>query len=145
MKFSAWVYVFEPHVCLVATGSSGTGVTDGYESPYGCWEWNLGPLEEQPVLLTPQPLQPQRVWLESRENYWSIFGCLSTNWIVQLIRSSLLPKQIHVGVFLKTKYLITLRNKLPSTGPPDHSPFYSSTVLLPVRTSPSSLHICIDK
>jgi hypothetical protein len=25
----------------------------------GCWEWNLGPLEEQPVLFTAEPsLQP---------------------------------------------------------------------------------------
>lgn len=33
-------------------GPSGTGVTDGYEPPCGCWELNLGPLEEQPVLVT---------------------------------------------------------------------------------------------
>lgn len=27
--------------------------------PYGCWELNLGPLEEQPVVLTAEPpLQP---------------------------------------------------------------------------------------
>lgn len=32
-------------------GPSGTGVTDGYEPPCGCWELNLGPLEEQPGLL----------------------------------------------------------------------------------------------
>jgi hypothetical protein len=25
------------------------------ELPYGCWELNLGPLEEQPVLLTAEP------------------------------------------------------------------------------------------
>ena len=31
--------------------SSGTGATDSCEPPYGCWELNLGPLEEQPVLL----------------------------------------------------------------------------------------------
>ena len=33
-------------------GSSGTGVTDGCESPCGSWESNLDPLEEQLVLLT---------------------------------------------------------------------------------------------
>jgi hypothetical protein len=30
----------------------GAGVIDGYELPCGCWELNLNPLEEQPVLLT---------------------------------------------------------------------------------------------
>lgn len=34
--------------------SSGAGVTDGYDLP-GCWELNLGPLEEQAVLLTSEP------------------------------------------------------------------------------------------
>jgi hypothetical protein len=35
-------------------------ITDGCEPPRGCWELNLGPLEEQPVLLTAEPsLQPQ--------------------------------------------------------------------------------------
>ena len=33
--------------------------TDSCELPRGCWELNLGPLEEQSVLLTPEPsLQP---------------------------------------------------------------------------------------
>jgi hypothetical protein len=32
-----------------------TGVTCGCELPYGCWELNLGPLQEQPVLLTMEP------------------------------------------------------------------------------------------
>ena len=36
-------------------GSPGTGVTDGYEPPYGCWELNQDLLEEQPVLLTAEP------------------------------------------------------------------------------------------
>lgn len=35
-----WVRVHDP------------GVTDSYELPWGCWELNPGPLEEQPVLLT---------------------------------------------------------------------------------------------
>jgi hypothetical protein len=34
--------------------------TDGCEPPYGCWELNSEPLEEQSVLLTAEPsLQPQ--------------------------------------------------------------------------------------
>ena len=36
-------------------GSFGTGVTDDGEPPCGCWMPNLGPLEEQPVLLTSEP------------------------------------------------------------------------------------------
>jgi hypothetical protein len=36
-----------------------TGVTDSCELPCGFWELNLGPLEEQSVLLTAEPsLQP---------------------------------------------------------------------------------------
>ena len=30
-------------------------ITDGCEPPCGCWELNLGPLEEQAVLLTTEP------------------------------------------------------------------------------------------
>jgi hypothetical protein len=34
-------------------------ITDGCESPCGCWELNSGPLEEQSVLLIAEPsLQP---------------------------------------------------------------------------------------
>ena len=35
--------------------SQGTRVTGGCELPCGCWELNLGPLEEQPVFLTSEP------------------------------------------------------------------------------------------
>lgn len=35
--------------------SSETVFTDGYEPPCGCWEWNLYPLEEQPVPLATDP------------------------------------------------------------------------------------------
>ncbi|KAL6073969.1 hypothetical protein STEG23_020461, partial [Scotinomys teguina] len=39
--------------------SPGTGVTDSFKLPYGCWALNLVPLEEKPVLLTAEPsLQP---------------------------------------------------------------------------------------
>jgi hypothetical protein len=30
-------------------------MTDGCEPPYGCWELNSGPVEEQSVLLTSEP------------------------------------------------------------------------------------------
>lgn len=36
-------------------GISRTGVTQSSELPCGCWELNLGPREEQPVLLTSEP------------------------------------------------------------------------------------------
>ena len=41
-------------VCVTVSGitSPRTGVTDSCELPCGCWERNLGPLEEQLVGLT---------------------------------------------------------------------------------------------
>ena len=37
-------------------------ITDGCESPCGCWDLNSGPLEEQAVLLTTEPSpQPHHV------------------------------------------------------------------------------------
>lgn len=36
-------------------GSSGTGVGDNCDLPYGCWESKLGPVEEQQLLLTAEP------------------------------------------------------------------------------------------
>jgi hypothetical protein len=36
-------------------GSPGTGVTDGYELPSGCWEFKLDPLQKQRVLLAAEP------------------------------------------------------------------------------------------
>jgi hypothetical protein len=38
-------------VCLPEEGvkTPGTGATDGCEPSYGCWELNLGPLQEQHV------------------------------------------------------------------------------------------------
>lgn len=42
-----------------AIGSPESGVTEGCELPCGCWELNLGCLEEQQVLFTTVPsLQP---------------------------------------------------------------------------------------
>lgn len=48
----AWMYV--QHVCMVpvepeeGVGSSGAGITDVCELPFGC---HPGPLEEEPVLV----------------------------------------------------------------------------------------------
>jgi hypothetical protein len=43
-----------------------TGVTDSCELPCWCWELNLDPLEEQPVLLTTEPsLQPPPCFFET--------------------------------------------------------------------------------
>ena len=40
--------VFCLHACVCeAVRSPETGVTDSCELPYGCWELDLGPLEEQ--------------------------------------------------------------------------------------------------
>lgn len=58
-------FIYTPHVCLPEEGvkTFGTGVTDGCEPWYGFWGLNLGSLQEQQVLLSPEPsLQPQ-VWL----------------------------------------------------------------------------------
>lgn len=38
------------------TESPATGVTDSFEWPCGYWELNWGPLNEQAVLLAPQPV-----------------------------------------------------------------------------------------
>ena len=48
--------------------SSGTGVTDSCALSCGCWELNLGPVEEQPVLGTPVPsLQPTKLFLLNKK------------------------------------------------------------------------------
>lgn len=36
----------------------GTGVTVDFEPPLGCWELNLGPLQEQPMLLNAESSLP---------------------------------------------------------------------------------------
>ena len=43
--------------------SSGTGVTYSCELPCGCWELNLGLLEEEPVLLTAEPSRQPLVFV----------------------------------------------------------------------------------
>jgi hypothetical protein len=56
-------FVFCLHVCLCeGVRSPGTTVIDKCELPCGCWELNLGLLEEQQVLLTTEPSLRSRVW-----------------------------------------------------------------------------------
>ena len=53
------MYIYIVHACLVlaeaAVGFPGTGVIDSCELPCGCWELNLGPLQEQQGLLAASP------------------------------------------------------------------------------------------
>lgn len=65
--YGCFTYLYASTTCIPGvcgsqeegTRSSKIGVTDGGEPLYGCWEFNLGPLEGQPVLLTAEPhLQP---------------------------------------------------------------------------------------
>ena len=53
--------------------SSETGVTGGCELPCKCWELNLGPLLEQPVLLT--ILVPTAVILNLQLDCFCLFVC----------------------------------------------------------------------
>lgn len=58
-------------MCLASVqGSQGvrfpTRIIDDYEPVCGCWELNLGPLQEQHVLVTTKPsLQPSTVCFET--------------------------------------------------------------------------------
>jgi hypothetical protein len=61
--FFRFIYLF--HVCEYCSclqthrNRASDPITDGCELPYGCWELNSGPLEEQSALLTTEPsLQP---------------------------------------------------------------------------------------
>ena len=58
--FMVYLSLFYVHWCE-GIRSPGTGFSDSYELPCGCWELNPGPREEQSVLLTAEPsLQPPR-------------------------------------------------------------------------------------
>jgi len=48
-------YTWHPQRPEEGVESSGSGITDGRELPYGCWELNLSPLEEQSMFLTMEP------------------------------------------------------------------------------------------
>jgi hypothetical protein len=45
------------------------GITDGCEPPYGCWELNSGPLEEESAVLAEPSLQPLYPSSSSTELY----------------------------------------------------------------------------
>lgn len=50
--------------------SPGTGVTDGWELPCGCWDMNPDPLQEQPVLVTAETsLRPLQLAIYFKVNY----------------------------------------------------------------------------
>jgi hypothetical protein len=56
---SFYVYSVLPEYMPAGQKRGPDPITDGCEPPYGCWELNSGPLEEQSVLLTFEPsLQP---------------------------------------------------------------------------------------
>lgn len=56
VHYFMWMYVCAPHGCLVPAEVRGghwtprTRVMNGHEPPRACWESNMGPLQEQPVL-----------------------------------------------------------------------------------------------
>lgn len=56
------VYLVCTYVCVLdaglvrprlekGAGTAGTGIIDGFKLPWGCWRPNLGPLQEQQMLL----------------------------------------------------------------------------------------------
>jgi hypothetical protein len=65
------------HVCLCeGVRSPETGIANSCELPYECWELNLGPLKEQPVLLTTEPsLQPHRSFDVMTNNFCTAVKC----------------------------------------------------------------------
>jgi hypothetical protein len=66
-EYFVYMYVYAPCACLVPERArrqhhiSGTGATESCESLCRCWNVNLGPVEEQPVLLTTE-LALQLLW-----------------------------------------------------------------------------------
>lgn len=48
----ACMYFCAPHMCLVPPDRRGNGSPETSYRQCGCWEWNPGLLEEQPVFLT---------------------------------------------------------------------------------------------
>ena len=68
-EYFACMYSYVPHMHAWCDGAPGTGVTDSCELPYGYWESNPSPLEEQPVLLITEPssLQPKDTFLRKEK------------------------------------------------------------------------------
>jgi hypothetical protein len=66
LRFIYYVYNVLYTGCLPAHQKMVPDLIDGCEPPYGYWELNSGPLEEQSVLLTSEPsLQPGLLVLET--------------------------------------------------------------------------------
>lgn len=60
-------------------GSSGIGVSDPCDLPCGCWELDLGHLEEQPVRLAVEPsLQP---WPQT---FYALVACVELSVLLSL-------------------------------------------------------------
>ena len=51
----AWDFFFFFFFFFCVFSPTETGVSDSCEPPYGCWKSHMGPLEEQPVLLSAEP------------------------------------------------------------------------------------------
>lgn len=76
------MYVCAPHVCLVPTkvreviGAPRNKVRDGHKLSGGCWELNLCPLKEQPVLSIAEPtLQPwNKAFFIGERAMWVVLG-----------------------------------------------------------------------
>jgi hypothetical protein len=63
LRFIYFLYVWVHCHCLQTHQKRASDpITDGCEPPCGCWELNLGPLEEQSMFLT---AEPQRLWFLS--------------------------------------------------------------------------------
>ena len=83
-------------VCLVSmpaesVTSPGTGVTDGCEPPCMCWELNLGPLEEQSVLLTTKPSLHSLIFIFKQIFFLFFFPVEKSNPGPPIRQASLLP------------------------------------------------------
>ena len=53
------MHTISAYMCACRPERAPDLITDGCEPPYGCWELNSRPLEEQAMLLTTEPsLQP---------------------------------------------------------------------------------------
>lgn len=112
--------------------SPGTAVTSSYEPPYRCWEINLDPLEEQPVLLNASHLPNSSLKKQKWQLHWAVRhtvwnlpmthtvphfgGCwdLSTGPLCRFSRlcsSSLLRAKLHCTLFIPCSFLMrwTLR------------------------------------
>lgn len=77
LRFISCVQVFCQHVCLCTGGLQipRTEVTDTCEVPCGCWESNLGPLEEQTMIFSCWAISPVSPQLHLKI-YFYLYECL---------------------------------------------------------------------